>query len=84
MSLIESPAIGVGKSVLTIRKVAERMRGNMVVDLRAIADAVKRGGGRAAVAAALGSDDAAELVAVYGKARALLAALGETVDDLPA
>jgi hypothetical protein len=84
MSLIERPATNAGGSALAIRQVAGRMSRNLAADLRAMAGAVKRGGGRAAVAAALGPGDAAELVAVYGKARALLAALGETVDDLPA
>ena len=40
--------------------------------------------GRANVAAALGAADAAELVAFYNKATAMLAAVGETVEDLPA
>jgi len=85
MALIEKPPTLTVEQVASARIRAEAAR--LVVQTRrslaVIRDEVARVG-KAKVATALGAADAAELATLYAKAKAVVAAAGETVEDLPA
>ena len=71
------------RAAAEIRQAADALEGQIRQAIRRISRAVQQGGGKAAVAAALGAADAIALKDAAAKARALLLALGapdESVD----
>jgi len=83
MALIAKPGTPAETAAAAVRMQVARLVAATRMDLGNIRLEVKRAG-KMPVAAALGAADAAELVAFYNKATAMLAAVGETVEDLPA
>lgn len=83
MGLIERPGTAAASSAKKVREQVAWMAGALRLSLSNIHAEVKKTG-RVALAAELGTENAAELLSVYGKARATLVAAGETVEDLPA
>ena len=83
MALIVKPGTPAEAAAVVVRAQAVRLVLATRMHLNNIRTEVGKVG-RANVAAALGAADAAELAAFYNKAKAMLAAVGETVEDLPA
>jgi len=83
MALIVKPGTPAEAAAAAVRAQAVRLVAATRMHLANIRAEVGKVG-RANVAAALGAVDATELAAFYSKAKAMLAAVGETVEDLPA
>jgi len=86
MALVNTPTTAAGQAASACRREAENMVRMVSASLDLMARAIKKGGGRAAVAAALGTADAGDLATVWQKAKALVQAADPTAapPDLPA
>jgi biotin synthase-like enzyme len=84
MALIAKPGTPAEAAAAAVRTQVARLVAATRMHLANIRLAMGEKAGRPDVAAALEAADAAELAAFYSKAKALLAAVGETVEDLPA
>lgn len=86
MALVNTPTTAADQAAKACREEAEKMVRMVSASLAMIGRAIKKGGGRAAVAAALGSADATDLATVWQKAKALVQAADPTAapPDLPA
>jgi len=86
MALVNTPTTAAEQAAKACRSEAEKTVRMVSASLGLMAHAIKKGGGRAAVAAALGSADAADLATVWQKAKALVQAADPTAapPDLPA
>ena len=80
MSLIEKPESAAAQAANDVRRSAERLAANLAKAFREMEQAVRAGGGQAAVDAALG-DDAVAFTEVVRAAQVLGAALGMTLAD---
>jgi hypothetical protein len=83
MALIAKPGTPAEAAAATVRTQVAHLVATTRMHLGNIRLEVQKAG-KTPVAAVLGAADAAELAAFYSKAKAMLEAVGETVEDLPA